>query len=244
MSGHSKWATIHRAKGIKDAKKGAVFTKMAQAITLAVRQGGGIGDPDKNFHLRLAMEKARQFNMPKENIQRSIERGMGNGEGESLAEVMYEGFVPAGVAVLVQAVTDNKLRTAQKVREVLDKNGGSMGGSGAVSYMFEHKGEIIVKAKPGIPIEDQELEIIDLGVDDIESSEEGLIIYCDKDKTFELKEKLEKLGFQIESAELTMKPTVLTDVSDTESRQKIELILEKLEDLDDVQKVWSNYTYA
>jgi YebC/PmpR family DNA-binding regulatory protein len=244
MSGHSKWATIHRAKGVKDAKKGAVFTKMAQAITLAVRQGGGLGDPQKNFHLRLAIEKARQFNMPKENIQRSIERGMGNTEGVSLDEVMYEGFAPAGVAVLVQAVTDNKLRTAQHVREVLDKGGGSMGGSGAVSYMFENKGEIVINAKPGTPLDEQELEIIDLGIDDIDSSDEGLIVYCDKEKTFELKEKLEKLGYKVESAELTMKPTLMTDVSDPDSRQKIELILERLEELDDVQKVWSNYTYA
>jgi YebC/PmpR family DNA-binding regulatory protein len=216
---------------------------MGQAIALAVRQGGGIGDPDKNFKLRLAIERARQFNMPKENIHRAVERGMGAGDADTLTEVMYEGFAPAGVAVLVSAVTDNKLRTAQKVREVLDKNGGSMGGSGAVSYLFSPQGEIIVKLQETTnkSKEEQELELIDLGIEDIEASEEGFVVYCDKDRTFELKEDLEKRGYQVESAELTMKPSVWTEVQEDEDKQKIESVLEKLEDLDDVQKVWSNY---
>jgi YebC/PmpR family DNA-binding regulatory protein len=244
MSGHSKWATIHRAKEANDAKKGAAFTKLAQAITLAVRRGGGIGDPDKNFHLRLAIDRARDLNMPKDNISRAIERGTGGSGGEQLDEVLFEGFAPGGVAVLVSAVTDNKLRTAQKVREVLDKSGGSMGGSGSVSYLFSQKGELFVNKKPDSSLEEQELEIIDLGVDDLETSPEGFVVYCDRDKTFEVRQGLEKLGYKVESAEITMKPAMPVEVDDTESALRVESILERLEGLDDVQKVWSNYSHA
>ena len=132
MSGHSKWATIHRAKEVKDAKKGAAFTKLAMNITVAVRQGGGIGDPEKNFKLRLAVDKARQFNMPKENISRAIEKGTGAGAGGSLEDVMYEGFLPGGCAVVIEGFTDNKARTVQQVRSVLEKGGGTIAGTGAV----------------------------------------------------------------------------------------------------------------
>lgn len=243
MSGHSKWATIHRAKEANDAKKGAAFTKLAQAIALAVKQGGGIGDPEKNFKLRLAIDRARQFNMPKDNISRAIERGMGGAGGNDLDEVLYEGFAPSGVAVLVSAVTDNKLRTAQKVREVLDKSGGSMGSSGSVSYLFSPAGELLVRFKNGA-YDEQELEIMDLGVQDVQRSEEGFAIYCQRDKTFEMKENLEKLGYKVESAELTMKPAIQIDVSDSETANRIESILERLEGLDDVDHVWSNYSHA
>jgi len=127
MSGHSKWATIHRQKEAKDAKRGSNFTKLAAAITVAVREGGGVVDPGQNFKLRLAIDRARQFNMPKDNISRAIEKGAGGGGSDELAEVVYEGFAPGGVAVMLEAFTDNKLRTAQKVREVFDKNGGTLG---------------------------------------------------------------------------------------------------------------------
>ena len=225
MSGHSKWATIHRQKGINDAKKGAIFTKLGKAITIAVKQGRG---------LQLALEKAKQYNMPKDNIQRALHPAQGE-----LDEVMFEGFGPGGVAILVSAVTDNKLRTAAEVRGVLDKGGGSLAGQGAVSYLFSHEGEII--AKPNKPVEEAELEAIDLGIDDVEAEGEKLIIYCHRDQTFELKGKIEKLGFEVESAELVMKPMTLMEVSDEDTRQKIESILGKLDDLDDVQKVWTNY---
>lgn len=236
MSGHSKWATIHRQKGLNDAKKGAVFTKLGKAISIAVKEGGGVGDPDKNFKLRLVVEKARQANMPKENIERAIDKGLGNQGGEELTEVMYEGFIPGGAAVIVMAVTDNKLRTAQQIREVLDKNGGSLGSQGAVAYLFSQKGELMIKAR-----DEQELEIIDLGVDDIEKENEDWLLYCDKDQTFEIKEKLEKLGYAVLSVELVMKPIATVEINDLETRNKIENILERLEDLDDVQKVWTNY---
>lgn len=240
MSGHSKWATIHRAKGIKDAKKGAAFTKLAANITMAVKQGGGIGDPEKNFRLRLAIEKARQFNMPKDNISRSIEKGMGAGSADLLEEVTFEGFLPGGVAVLVTAVTDNRLRTAQAVRMVLDKNGGSMGSSGSVSYMFEQKGEILVDLS-NKSVEEAELEFIDLGVEDVDTHEGKLVAYCGREETFVMKEKAEARGYVVESAGLIMRPTTLVEIKDEETGTRIENILEMLEDLDDVSGVWSNH---
>ncbi len=226
MSGHSKWATIHRQKGINDAKKGAIFTKLGKAITIAVKEGRG---------LQLALEKAKQFNMPKENIQRALHPA----QGEQLYEVMFEGFAPGGVAMMVSAVTDNKLRTAAAVRGVLDKRGGSVAGQGAVGYLFSQVGEII--AQPPKPLEEAELEVMDLGVDDVEAEEGKILIYCDKDKTFEIKNKLEQMGYTVEVAELVMKPMAQVVVEDAEMRVRIETILEKLTDLDDVQKVWTNY---
>lgn len=233
MSGHSKWATIHRAKAINDGKKGAIFTKYAQIITLAVKQGKGVDE---------AIARAKQVNMPKDNIQRAIDRGKGGGDADNLTEVMYEGFGPGGAAILVNAVTDNKLRTAQQVHEVVSKGGGNMGNTGSVSYLFSHEGEVVVKTTK--PKDEAELAIMDLPVNDIEEIENGFVVYCDKDRTFEIKEALEKLGFEIVSAELTMKPSMHIEIADTETKQKLEAMLEKLEDLDDVHKVWTNYSYA
>lgn len=243
MSGHSKWATIHRAKEAKDAKKGAAFTKLAMAISIAVKEGGGITDPEKNFKLRLAMDKARQFNMPKENVTRAIEKAVGGGD-QQLEQVMFEGFLPGGAGVLVQSLTDNKLRSAQQVREVIDKSGGRMGSTGSVSHMFALMGELKFKCQmPNDKSKDnQELEIIDLGVDEIEEDGEGgWWVYCHKDQTFELKKKLEEMGYTLEEVDLTMRPTTTIEVSNPETRAKIESILETLEDLDDVHKVWTNY---
>jgi YebC/PmpR family DNA-binding regulatory protein len=238
MSGHSKWATIHRQKGINDSKKGAAFTKISRVITMAVREGGGITDPAMNFKLRLAIEKARQVNMPKDNIQRAIDKGAGVGGEDLMVEAMFEGFGPEGVAIMVSTLTDNKLRSAQAVREILEKNGGVMGSSGSVSYLFSAKGEVRVIGKVS---EEQELTLIDAGLDELETDEEYSLLYCDKDKTFDLKEQVEALGLKVDSAELIMKPLALVNVTDSEVRTKIESILERLSDLDDTQKVWTNY---
>jgi YebC/PmpR family DNA-binding regulatory protein len=240
MSGHSKWATTHRQKEVKDAKRGAIFTKLAATITVAVRAGGGIGDPDKNFRLRLAVDRARQMNMPKENISRAIEKGTGAGGGE-MHEASYEGFGPGGVAIIVDSLTDNKVRTVQMVKNMFDRHGGTMGNSGSVGYMFAQKGEIRAKAKNDKSMDEQELELIDLGVDDLEASGDEVLVYCDKDKTFTLKEAMEKLGYVVESAQLVMKPSTVTEVADEETRKKLESLLEALEDLDDVTSVWTNY---
>ncbi len=239
MSGHSKWATIHRAKEAKDAKKGAIFTKVAMAISVAVKQGGGIGDPDKNFRLRLAMDKARTVNMPKENISRAIEKGMGGGGGAALEELSYEGFLPGGAAVIVEVVTDNRARTSQQVRNVLEKGGGTMGNSGSVSYMFSPVG-VIVADLSGKSIDEAEMISIDAGATDFEADEAKLIVYCNKDDTFTVKEKLEQAGLRVESAEMVMKPSTEVEIADAAVRQKADEIVDALDELDDVSKVWTN----
>src|SRR3989344_704878 len=235
MSGHSKWATIHRQKEAKDAKRGSNFTKLAAAITVAVREGGGVVDPGQNCKLRLAIDRARQFNMPKDNISRAIEKGAGGGGSDELAEVVYEGFAPGGVAVMLEAFTDNKLRTAQKVREVFDKNGGTLGGSGAVKYLFSQVGEMRLVSS-GLGDED-ELKMIDLGVVDIERGEGEWIVYCEKERTYEIKDEMEKMGYQITNTELVMRPINPIEVNDPELKKKVENLLDKLSDLEDVHKV-------
>lgn len=224
MSGHSKWATIHRAKGIKDAKKGAIFTKLAHNISVAVREGVGVSD---------AIDKARGVNMPKENIERAVEKGSGASSGPALEDQTLEGFLPGGAAVLVHTLSDNKLRTQQQVRDILEKNGGAMG---SVGYLFKQVGEIIFKAP-----DELELQIIDLGIDDLEKDGETWTIYCDSKKTFEIKTGLEKLGLRSESAQLIMKPTVMVEVAEPKKMAQLEDILNKLDDLDDVQNVFTNY---
>ena len=161
MSGHSKWSTIKRQKGVADIKRGQTFTKIANAITIAVKMGGS-GDPGSNPRLRVVLEGAREVNMPKDNIQRAIDRGLGKGEAGSLEEVLYEGFGPGKVAFLVEGVSDNKMRTTQEIKNIFEKNGGSMTGQGSVSYMFDRKGEIKIKSKGG-SAEEEMLELIDLG---------------------------------------------------------------------------------
>ncbi|KKW00001.1 MAG: transcriptional regulator, partial [Candidatus Amesbacteria bacterium GW2011_GWA1_48_9] len=219
MSGHSKWSTIKRQKEVKDAKKGAIFTKLATAITVAVRQSGGVADPDQNFRLRLAVEKARQFNMPKDNISRAIDKGTGTGGGERMSEAVFEGFLPGGAAVIIETVTDNKLRTAQEIKTLLDKGGGSLGSSGAVGYLFNQLGELKVKVRDTSlkSMDEQELEMIDLGIEDVEVVEDGFLIYCEPKKTFEIKQRLEDLGYEVESADLVMKPFVPLDLPQEEN---------------------------
>lgn len=237
MSGHSKWATIHRAKEANDAKKGAAFTKLAMAITVAVKQGGGIGDPDKNFRLRLAIDKAREFNMPKDNIQRSIDKGTGAAGGEILVEGTYEGFAPGGVALMVDSVSDNKLRTAQQVRLIIEKGGGTFGSTGTVGYLFSHVGELRLNSEK--LTDEDELVMIDLGVTDFDILDKEWVVYCDREKVFELKQSLEKAGYQVKSAGLVMKPATLIQVDD-ETGEKVAKMIDALEDLDDVTAVWSN----
>ncbi len=240
MSGHSKWATIHRQKEVKDAKRGAAFTKLAMAITVAVRAGGGIGDADKNFRLRLAIDKARAANMPKENIQRAIDKGTGAGGSVILTEAVYEGFLPGGAAIMVETLSDNKLRTAQEVRLALEKSGGTFASTGSVGYLFSHLGELKVKNLDAKSHDEQELDFIEAGATDIESLGDEWLIFCHKDETYEIKDKLEKMGYVVETAELVYKPTTYTEISDEETSEKIGKIVDAIEDLDDVAHVWTN----
>lgn len=238
MSGHSKWATIKRQKGLNDAKRGQAFTKLANAITIAVKKGGGNTDPEFNASLRLAIDRAKAANMPKDNIERSISKGAGAGAGEELDEVLYEGFTPGGVGLLIEAVTDKKQRTVAEVKTTLEKNGGTMAGQGAVSYQFQKAGEIIL-LKKGKSI-DEILEIaMDNNVFDYEEDDSSVVLYTEPQDLQKAKEGLEKSGFAIEDAGLSYKPNSRISVA-KEHEEKILALIEKLEDMDDVQKVYTN----
>jgi YebC/PmpR family DNA-binding regulatory protein len=239
MSGHSKWATIKRQKGANDAKRGAIFTKLSKAITIAVQQGGGVTDPNGNFRLRLAIDAARASNMPKDNIERAIQRASGAAADE-VVEVVYEGFGPGGFSVIVDAITDNKQRTTPIVKSTFEKNGGSMGTPGAVSYQYQQKGSITVP-KDGKGIDELFLLAADVGAEDVEEAGEEVIIYTKPDELAKVREGLASQGLQIADAQLTRKPTVTVQITDKESVQKALSFIEKLEELDDVQNVYANF---
>lgn len=237
MSGHSKWSTIKRQKGAADAKRGATFTKISNAITIAVKQGGGVTDPNQNPRLRLAVELARANNMPKDNIERAIDRASAKGAGE-LTEVVYEGFAPGGVSVMVEAVTDNTNRTTSEVKSLFNKSGASFAGPGAVAYQFEQSGEILV-AKNGKSIDDIFMRAAELGASDVEDGEGEALIYTKVSDLTKIKDGLSQAGFEIVSAEISRKPTNKIELGE-EEKEKILNFLSSIEDLEDVQKVYSN----
>lgn len=246
MSGHSKWSTIKRAKGAADAKRGLTFTKLGNAITIAAKLGNS-GDPESNPRLRMALEEARSVNMPKENIQRAIDRGLGNLPGQTLEEVTYEGFGPGKAAFLVEAVTDNKLRTLAEMKNLFDRSGGGLGGNGSTSYMFKKTGEIKVASKGG-DSQEEILEIIDGGADDVEEFDENgslkYLVYTDPTSYSEVLKYLKEHGFAVEASEVIMKPTILTEITDKDKAEKVLSFTERLEDHDDVQKVYANFDIA
>jgi YebC/PmpR family DNA-binding regulatory protein len=255
MSGHSKWSTIKRAKGAADIKRGLTFTKVANAITIATKLGGS-GDPESNPRLRMVMDEARSVNMPKENIQRAIDRGLGKLPGQALEEVLYEGFGPGGVAFIVEGVSDNRLRTNQEVKNIFERSGGNLAGQGSVAYMFERVGEIKVQsAKLKVKSKDDEmLELIDLGAKDVEDFLEDLprgeagagevqryLVYTEGSELNTMGTKITQAGFGVESQELVYKPINLVEITDKEMAQKVLDFAGKLEELDDVQKVYANF---
>ncbi len=240
MSGHSKWATIHRQKETTDQKRGQAFTKISNAIIVAVRDSGGMTDPEHNFKLRLAIEKARSINMPKENIQRAIDRAAGKGEGTIISEVTYEGYAPGGVGVLVEAATDNKQRTVQEVKNIFDRSGGNLSSPGSVSFNFQKVGSLVVSVEGNK--EEAILKIIDLGVEDVEEAgENNLEIHVSPENLIATKDKLTAAGFSPQSVELEMKPLNLVAVADPKTAQQVLSLLDKLEALDDVQRVYANF---
>lgn len=236
MSGHSKWATIKRKKGAQDAKRGAVFTKLASLITVAAREKGG--DLDTNFTLRMAIDKAKQANMPKENIERAIKRGTGELEGEQILEYIYEGIGPANSQFIVRALSDNKNRSAAEIRHAFTKFGGSLG---TVMWNFEQKGVVrIIKEKLGdINIEELELDLIEAGADDIQIEEEGVTIYTKMEDLQNVKKFLDDKKIETESAEIEYIAKDETEVSD-EDREKIEKFIEVLDESDDVTDYYTN----
>ncbi len=235
MSGHSKWSTIKRKKEAQDAKRGRLFTKLAREITIAAQQGGG--DPMSNFQLRLTVDKARMANMPKDNIERAIKRGTGELKGEELEELYYEGYDPNGVAILIQVLTDNRNRTVSDVRRVLSKHGGNLGAAGCVAWLFDSKGYITIEVGDEDP-EELALLAIEAGAKDIETDGQWLEIYTDPTSLQRVKEALEQQGFSIES-QLSMIPKSVTSLSLEKTMQTMRLI-DALEELDDVQQVFSN----
>lgn len=242
MSGHSKWSTIKRQKGVADIKRGQTFTKLSNVITLAAKLGGS-GDPNSNPRLRTALEDAHSVNMPKDNIQRAIDRGLGKLPGQTIEEVLYEGFGPGKVAFLIEGMTDNRLRTNSEIRNLFERAGGTMGAQGSVAYMFDKKGEIRVKTKGGL-VDDELLELIDCGAEDVEDyMEDGVqkyLVYSEPTTINEVSTKVAQLGFEIESSELTFKPNITVEINDKEVAEKVVSLCEKLEDHDDIQKVYAN----
>ena len=238
MSGHSKWSTIKRQKGVTDAKRGALFTKVAREISVAARQGGG--DPDANYRLRLAVEKARSVNMPSDNIKRTIEKATGGGEADQFEEIVYEGYGPGGVAVLVEAATDNRNRTAAEVRSIFTKAGGQLAGSGAVAWQFEPRGLIAV-APDGQDADEVALAAIDAGAEDVDTDDvEAIEIYTSPGDLERVRSSLEGAGVPVESAESAMIAKQTVELDAAKARQALRLV-EQLEDLDDVSRVTANF---
>ena len=236
MSGHSKWSTIKRKKGAADAKRGQIFTRLAREITVAARSG--LPDPESNFRLRLAVEKARSENMPKENIDRAIARAADRSGGDQLDEIYYEGYGPGGTALMIQAMTDNRNRTVGEVRAVLTRAGGTLGESGSVGWMFDHVGLIMVSA-PADQADEIGLLAIDAGATDVQTDDGVVEVYTEAQDLHRVSEALNAAGHAIESADLTMRPkTMMTP--EPELAVKAIRLLERLEDLDDVQQVYSN----
>ncbi len=236
MSGHSKWSTIKRQKGAKDAARGAVFTKLGNAIAVAAKGGA---DPDMNFALRLAIDKARAANMPMANIQRSIDRGSGKLGGAIIEEVTYEGYGPGGMAVIVECATDNKNRTLPEVRLAFTKNGGNMAETGAVAFQFTRKG--VIRAGYLGDTDEAMLNVIDAGAEDADDiGDQELIIYTDPKELAAVRDDLSARGFDMKEAELTFVPNNTVEISDAETARKATNLLNSLEELEDVANVHSN----
>lgn len=236
MSGHSKWSTIKRQKGANDAKRGALFTKLGKEISIAARAGGG--DPDANYRLRLAVDKARGANMPADNIKRAIERATGGDKEIEYEEIMYEGYGPGGVALIVETATDNRNRTAAEVRHGFTKHGGNLGTDGSVSYLFAKQG--VISFQPGTD-EDAVMEVaLESGADDVVVNDDGSLDVITAPEDFAaVKDALTEAGFDTQVAEVTFNASTQTEL-DRETAQKLLRMVDTLEDLDDVQEVYHN----
>ncbi|MGE0903411.1 YebC/PmpR family DNA-binding transcriptional regulator [Dehalococcoides mccartyi] len=236
MSGHSKWATIKHAKGAADAKRGQLFTKLSREIIFAAKQGGS--SPEGNARLRLAIQKAKDNRMPSDNIERAIKKGSGELEGATVIEMILEGYGPGGVAVLVNGMSDNRNRTVSDVRHMFSKSGGSLAESGAVSWIFETKGVIGVETV-GLDTDELSLKAIDMGAEDVNIEEDYMEIYTAMPDMEKVRQQLEAQGVTVDSAEINMIPKNTVKLDEETSLQVLKL-LDKLEELDDVQTVSSN----
>ncbi len=240
MSGHSKWSTIKRQKGAADAKRSTTFTKLASMISVAARDGGG--DPESNFKLRLAIDKARTANMPKDNIERAIKRGTGELGGSVFEHIVYEAYAPGGAALLAEVTTDNRNRAVASIKALLNKYNGKLAESGAVSYLFESRG--IMTVSGGVP-EDLELAIIESGALDYEPNEAGgYTVYTDPKATAQVARALTEARCEVSDVDMTMEPQTTVPVRDAKSAQSLLTLMEQLEDLDDVSAVYTNVDFG
>lgn len=236
MSGHSKWHNIQGRKNAQDSKRGKIFQKLSRELYMAAKSGGA--DPNSNAALRLTVDKARAANMPKDNIKRALDKAEGGSE-EHYDEVTYEGYAPGGVAVLVEALTDNKNRTASSVRVAFTRNGGSLGSSGSVSYMFDRKGYIVLDRTKNTQDEDQVLlDIMDLGADDLQTSDDAFEIYTDAKDFTAVRDGLQEKGYELANSELTMIPQNTMQVPE-DKQEQFEHMIDQLEDDDDVSEVYT-----
>ena len=239
MSGHSKWSTIKHKKGAADAKRGKIFSKLAKAITSAARQGGS--DPEMNLKLQYAIDKAKSENMPKDNIERAILKGTGELSGDAvLYECLYEGYSPGGVAVLIEILTDNKNRTAAEVRKIFERSGGNLGESGCVSWMFQKKGLISININE---IDEDKLMtlVLDAGCEDLQTIDEIYQVDCDTKDFNNVRKVLQDEGVNIELAEISWVPSTFIELDEAKGKSVVSL-MEKLENQDDVQNVYANFT--
>ena len=237
MSGHSKWSTIKRQKGAKDAARGAIFTKLGNAIAIAARDGA---DPEMNFSLRLAIDKAKAANMPNANIQRSIDRGSGKLGGNQIQEVIYEGYGPGGVAVIVECATDNVNRTYPEVKAAFSKHGGNIAEKGAVLFQFNQKGVIRIK---GIG-EDLLLQTLDAGAEDAEQGENETVVYTSLVELAKVRDRLKEMGLEVSEARLEFLPKNTMVIDDENTSGKIIRLMEALDELDDVTETYTNFDIA
>jgi YebC/PmpR family DNA-binding regulatory protein len=240
MSGHSKWHQIRRQKGVNDAKRGQLFTRLGRELVVAVREGGG-PDPEANFRLRMAIQRARDANMPMENIDRTVKRAAGGGEGTQLEEINYEGYAPGGAAIMVQVVTDNRNRTAAEIRNTFNKNAGNLGEVGCVDWIFEPRGVIEVKVD-GRDEDELMLDAADAGAEDVAPLEDGddtATIYTEPSDLDAVRQALTAKKLEVVRAESTLVPKTKVELGEKEGIQTLRLI-DRLEDLDDVQNVYTN----
>jgi YebC/PmpR family DNA-binding regulatory protein len=239
VSGHSKWSTIKHKKGAADAKRGKLFSKLSRAIMVAAKEGGP--DPAANIALQNAIEKARSYSMPKDNIERAIAKGAGEGgDGSGFETVVYEGYGPEGVAVIVEALTDNRNRTASEVRHLFSKHGGNLGATGAVAWQFERRGVVLVAAD-GVDEDELVLAAADAGADDVERDGSTFVVSAAPEELAHVREALESAGFSLESAGLSMVPRTTVAIGDESTAKQVMRLVEGLEENDDVQDVYANF---
>ena len=240
MSGHSKWANIKRQKAVVDAKKGVTYARMSREIIVSAKLGGG--DPAANFRLRTAIDRAKAEGVPNDNIQRAIEKGSGSGAADNFEELTYEGYGPGGVAVMVRCATDNRNRTAGDIRSYFSKHGGNLGETGCVGWNFKERGEVAVERMSSLNEDDLLAAAVEVGADDLDTSaEDAILVTCEPNSLETVRNGLEKSGYKIASAQVSMSPMSTVEVSDSDIAKQLLRLLDTLENHDDVQNVFANF---